>query len=120
MTYHKPTAHQIDWSAPDLESLLRKTEGWKLDNRSNHEPQHVEVFIGWRGTAGQPAVLVWERDKVMVLETLFPLRRDEHVRVVRHFGENLRTAWGIVVDTREGHRDEDRARGVYVHWLQVR
>lgn len=120
MTYHKPAAHQIDWSNSDLESLLRKTESWKLDNRSNHQPQHVELFIGWAGVTARPAVLVWQRDKVMVLETLFPLRRDEHVRVVRHFGKNQRTVWGIVADTREGCREEDREHGVHVHWLQVR
>lgn len=120
MRHHKPTAHQIDWNDPELQSLLSKTEAWKLDKRSNHSPQHVEIFIGWSGTTERPAVLVWERDKVMVLETLFPLRKDEHVRVVRHFGKNRRAVWGIVAETREGFREEDRLHGVHVHWLQLR
>ncbi|GAP67334.1 hypothetical protein MBSD_n2655 [Mizugakiibacter sediminis] len=120
MTHHKSAAYQIDWNDPQLKSLLRNTEEWKLDNRGNHAPQHVELFVGWAGVTARPAVLVWQRDKTMVLETLFPLRRDEHVRVVRHFGKNARTFWAIVADTREGCREEDRAKGVHVHWLHVR
>lgn len=26
-------ANRVDWNDPQLESLLRKTESWKLDNR---------------------------------------------------------------------------------------
>lgn len=120
MTYHKPAAYQIDWSNSDLESLLRKSESWKLDNRSNHAPQHVELFVGWAGVTARPAVPVWQRANIMVLESLFPRRRNEHVRVVRQFGQNQRTFWAVVADTRRGSREEDREHGVYVHWLQVR
>lgn len=120
MSYHKSPAHHVDWNNPELDSLLRKTESWTLDNRSNHQPQHVEIFIGWAGTVGRPAVLVWQRDKVMVLETQFPLRTTEQVRVSRCIGKDQRTIWAIVADSREGFREEDREHGVYVHWLHAR
>ena len=70
--------------------------------------------------AGKPALLVWERDHAMVLETCFPIMQGEHVRVDSYLGEDVRVVWGVVVEGREGHRAEDQANGVHVHWLHVR
>jgi len=124
MSHHKPHSKQsagyVDWSDPHLESLLRKTEGWKLDNRGAFPAQQVQIHIGWGAATGKPAVLVWERDQAMVLETLFPLPLGEHVRVDSPMGDRLRTVWGVVIEGREGHRTEDRAHGVYVYWLHMR
>lgn len=119
MTHYKPP-NQIDWSDPHLESLLRKTESWTLDNRGSYTPRRVEIHVGWGAGAGKPAVLVWEREQVMVLETGFPIPLGEQVRVDRPLGDGLRTSWGVVAEGREGHRSEDKAQGVYVHWLHVR
>jgi hypothetical protein len=124
MNHHKPLmqkpANRVDWSDPHLESLLRKTESWKLDNRGVYPEQEVEVHIGWGAAVGKPAVLVWERDQAMVLATTFPLPLGEHVRVDSPYGDGLRTVWGVVVEGRKGHREEDRANGIHVHWLHVR
>lgn len=124
MNYHKPLmqkpANRVDWSDPQLESLLRKTESWKLDNRNVYPEQEVEIHIGWAAAVGRPALLVWERDQAMVLATTFPLPHGEHVRVDSHLGEGVRTVWGMVVEGREGHRAEDRANGIHVYWLHVR
>jgi hypothetical protein len=80
----------------------------------------VQIHIGWAATTGKPALLVWERDQVMVLETHFPLTQGEHIRVDCHLGDSVRTVWGMVVEGREGNRTEDQANGIYVHWLHLR
>jgi hypothetical protein len=124
MSHHKPHSKpsngRVDWSDPHLESLLRKTESWKLDNRGAYSPLEVQIHIGWAATTGKPALLVWERDQVMVLETHFPLTQGEHIRVDCHLGDSVRTVWGMVVEGREGNRTEDQANGIYVHWLHLR
>jgi hypothetical protein len=124
MNHHKSftqkPANRVDWSDPQLESLLRKTESWKLDNRGVFPEQEVEIHIGWGAAVGKPALLVWERDQAMVLATNFPLPPGEHVRVDSRLGDGMRTMWGVVVEGREGHRAEDRAKGIHVHWLHMR
>lgn len=122
MTAHKPHSKgtRVDWSDPHLASLLSRTEHWKLDNRGHYEPKDVQIHLGWGASTGRPAVLVWERDQVMMLETRFPIPMGEHVRVDEARGETMRTVWGIVVETREGFREEDREKGVHLHWLHLR
>jgi hypothetical protein len=55
-----------------------------------------------------------------VLATNFPLPQGEHVRVDSRLDGGMRTMWGVVVEGREGHRAEDRANGIHVHWLHMR
>jgi len=110
---------QVDWSDPRLEALLRKTEEWKLDNRGGFPAQDVQIHLGWGASAARKAVLVWEADRVMVLETAFLIPQGEHVRVDRIAAGGLRTVWGVVAEGREGFREADKANGVYVHWLHV-
>lgn len=121
---HKPNTKvsniRVDWNDPQLESLLRRSESWRLDNRGGYTPQDVQVYVGWSGTIGRSAVLVWERDKSVVLEANFPIGQGEQIRVDKHLGESIRTLWGVVVETREGVREEDRKRGIHLYWLQVR
>ncbi len=85
---------RVDWSDPQLESLLRRSEGWQLDNRGGYSPQDVQVYVGWSGSVGRSAVLVWERDKSVVVQTDFPIGKGEQVRVDKHLGESIRTLWG--------------------------
>lgn len=124
MSHYKPstklTKQEVDWNDPHLQSLLRKTESWRLDNRGAFSAQEVRIYIGWGDEIGQSAFLVWENDQVLVLETLYTIARGEHVRVDRPGGGSLRTIWGVVADGREGHREEDRQQGVHVHWLHIR
>lgn len=115
----KASNNQVDWNDPHLEALLRKTEAWKLDNRGAFPAQDVHIHIGWGASAARKAVLVWEAERVMVLETHFLLPQGEHVRVDRISGGSLRTVWAVVAEGREGFREEDKENGVYVHWLHV-
>jgi hypothetical protein len=124
MSHFKPNSkvsnNQVDWSDPRLEALLRKTEEWKLDNRGAFPAQDVQVHVGWGAGTPRKATLVWESDRVMVLETRFQIPKGEHVRVDRFYGDDgLRTVWGVVADGREGFREEDRQNGLYVHWLHM-
>jgi hypothetical protein len=121
---HKPhtkvSGLRVDWNDPELSSLLKRSEGWQLDNRGGFATQEVQVYLGWSGTVGRSAVLVWEREKSVVLETNFPIGQGEQVRVDKHLGDRIRTLWGVVVEGREGVREEDRQRGIHLYWLQVR
>lgn len=123
MTHYKPSSklskQQVDWNDPHLQSLLQKTESWRLDNRGAFSAQEVRIFVGMSDEAGQSAFLVWEGEQVVVLETLFSIRKGEHVRLDRSTPGTSRTAWGVVVNGREGSREEDRMHGVHVHWLHM-
>lgn len=123
MSHFKPVSkvsnNQVDWADPRLEALLRKTEDWKLDNRGAFPAQAVQVHVGWGAGAPRAATLVWEADKVMVLETRFLLPKGENVRVDRAGGTGPRTVWAVIADGREGFRDEDKENGIYVHWLHL-
>lgn len=119
--FDKPVVgSSVDWSDPQLQSLLDKTEGWSLDNRGVFSPVPCELHVGWGAGTGRPATLVFERGKVMVLEADFVIPRDEHVRVDHVKGGMPRSTWGVVVDRRTGHRADDHARGIEVYWVHAR
>lgn len=114
------TNTSVNWDDPQLASLLQRSESWSIDNRGGFSSQDVEIYIGWSGSVGRPAVLVWERGNALVLETAFPIGQGEQIRVDKHLGDRIRTIWGVVVDGREGTREEDREKGIHIYWLQVR
>lgn len=122
MNAHNPQAkgNRVDWNDPRLQELLRRSESWKLDNRGTYEPKDIQLYLGWGASIGRAAILVWERDQVMMLETRFSIAVGEHVRVDEPRGESMRSVWGIVVEGREGFRAEDRAKGIHLHWLHLR
>lgn len=111
---------RVDWDDPELASLLKRSEGWQLDNRGGFSPQDVQVYLGWSSTVGRTALLVWERESSIVLETTFAIPDGEQVRVDKHLGDRIRTLWGVVLEGREGFREDDRKRGVHLYWLRVR
>jgi hypothetical protein len=111
---------RVNWNDPELASLLKRSDGWLLDNRGGHAPQDVEVCIGWSGSVGRSAILVWERENAAVLQTDFPIGQGEQIRLDKHLGDRVRTLWGVVVEGREGVREEDRQRGIHLYWLQIR
>lgn len=121
---HKPhnqaSGTRVNWNDPELSSLLKRSESWQLDNRGGFTAQEVQVFLGWSGTVGRTAELVWERDASAVLQTNFPLSQGEQVRIDKHLGDRIRTLWGVVVEGRPGIREGDRDRGIHLYWLQTR
>ncbi|MGB3748621.1 MAG: hypothetical protein WBG85_09475 [Rhodanobacter sp.] len=122
MNHHAkpPSGNTVDWSHPELQSLLGKTEGWSLDNRGVFSPVPCELHIGWGAGAVRGATLVFERDGVMVIEANFLIQVGEKLRVDRIVLGSLRSSWGTVAEGREGHRTEDRANGTRVYWVHVR
>lgn len=112
----------VDWSNPQLNSLLQKAEGWTIDHRSDSQPEEVQIQIGGGAGAGgthHPALLVSENDGEMVLVTRFPLPHGEHVWVTSSRAGRLQTRWAVVAGEREGQRAEDRQHGLYLNWLRV-
>ena len=116
----KVPTHRVDWSNPHLESLLQKTELWQIDNRGTYPALGVQIHVGWGAGISQPAMLVWERENVMVLETNFSIAPGEHVRVDKPFGDELQTRWGTVADSRAGNRAGDEEGNIHVHWVHLR
>lgn len=116
----RPTSNNVDWDDPRLKSLLSKTENWSLDNRGVFSPVPCELHVGWGAGAGRTATLVHEQSGVMVVATPFIVPKGEQVRVDRLQAGELRSTWGVVVDGREGRREEDRAEGLHVYWLHTR
>lgn len=113
----------VDWSNPHLSSLLERTAGWRLDNRSNQPPQEVQVHIssGWAAanTVRKPALVVVKDDGTLVLVTHFPIPLGEHVGVDSARNGGTHIAWGKVVEGREGHRTEDHEQGLFLSWLRL-
>ena len=115
-----PSGNTVDWNDPHLQSLLSKTEGWSLDNRSTFTPLPCEIHVGWGAGACRPGSLVYEQPGVLVVATQAIIPMGEQMRVDRIQGGALRSTWGVVVDGREGRRDDDRARGVHIYWVHSR
>lgn len=114
------SGNNVDWNDPQLQSLLGKTEGWSLDNRGVFSPVPCELHIGWGAGAVRPAVLVYERTGVMVIEAQFIIHAGEQVRIDCMQAGTLRSTWGAVAEGREGYRAEDRAQGIHVYWVHTR
>lgn len=125
MTHRKSSSkvptNRVNWKDPHLESLLQKTESWQLDNRGSYPSQEVQIHLGWGGgDLSKPALLVFEREQVMVLETNFAIPPGEHLRVDKPFGDDVQTRWGTVVESRAGVRAGDVESNIHVHWMHVR
>lgn len=114
----------VDWSKPHLNELLNKVDGWNIDNRSDLQPQEVQIRVacGWNASeVSKPALLVFsDIDGSMVLATAFPLPRGGDVSVSSPSGGGTQTRWGVVVDEREGHRAGDQEQAVFLNWLRPR
>lgn len=111
----------VNWNDPELESLLRRSEGWQLDNRGAYASQDVHVFVGWSTATGRSAALVWEREESAVIATDFAIGQGESLRVEKYMGgRNVRTLYGVVIEGREGFREEDAKKGIRLYWLRVR
>jgi hypothetical protein len=122
MNHRSPThvSHvPVNWSDPELASLLNRSDGWQLDNRGGYAPQNVDVFAGWSSATGRPATLVWERGQSAVVAAAFPIGQGEHVRIERHMDGNVRILFGVVIEGREGFREDDVQRGIRLYWLRI-
>ncbi len=87
----------VDWSDPNLDALLQKVDGWKLDNRSSHAPQEVQIHVSSGWTAGsvvsKSAQLISMDGQTMVPATRFPVANGEHVRVDTRDAHGTHTVW---------------------------
>ena len=114
-----PTPHAVtvDWDAPHLQKLLQRVQSWQLDQRGEHAPQTVRLFLGWNASSGRPGLLVWRDEHALVLQAPYPLPVGERVRIERqHVAQGI---WGEVVQSRPGQRPGDAEQGVQIHWVRV-
>lgn len=119
---YKPPAstagNSVDWGDADLQSLLKGSQGWGLDNRGEFPPRPCTLHEG--DGEGRQATLVLERNDLFVVEAVFVIPKGVQVRVDRMQGGTLRSTFGTVVDGHAGHRAEDIANGIYVYWIYPR
>lgn len=113
----------VDWDDPTLDTLLQKIDGWRVDNRSDHPLRDVQIQVssGWTANSvvSKPAQMVSIDEQALVLVTRFPLSQGDQVRVdILHAG-GTRSVWGRIAEGREGHRVEDRERGLFLSKLHI-
>ncbi|OOG60224.1 hypothetical protein [Rhodanobacter sp. C03] len=116
-SFPKAPGNVVDWSDPLLVSLLNKTDDWHLDNRGAIPPRHIHIEFGWGAATSKPAMLAWENDDAMVIETFFPIQQGERVRVEKPCETGVESQWCQVTESRAGHRTDDKANGIHVHFL---
>jgi hypothetical protein len=113
----------VDWSAPSLEALMQKVDGWKLDNRSDLPWQEVQIHVnsGWTANSvvSKPAQMISMDEQTLVLVTRFPMPQGGHVRVDSQRAGGTHSVWGWIVEGREGYRVEDRERGLFLSRLSI-
>lgn len=81
----------------------------------------IRVTCGWSASdISKPALLISDIEGIMVLATQLPLPHGEEVQVNSETAGIARTRWGVVIEEREGQRQEDRTQGVFLNWLRVR
>ena len=110
---------KVDWSDPELQSLLSKTEHWQLDKRRSFSSQEVRIHLRWDAGTSREARIVDRREAVIVLLTTFPLPAGEQVRVDRPRDDPGTPLWGVVIQSRPGTRAEDLAQGAHLHWVRL-
>lgn len=116
------TVGDVDWDDPRLKGLLDKTQGLSIDQRSAEPGVDVTIHIagGWEaGNGEQHALLVAHVDDVLVLATSFPLPHGSEVKVSGVPGAEPDTRWAVVTKEREGIREEDKGKDIFLNWLQA-
>ena len=117
------TVADVDWNDPRLEGLLDKTEGLSIDQRSGKPGVEVSIRVvgGWETGGGeQPALLVADADGSLVLATHVPLPHGVEVQVLGVPGSGPDTRWAVITEEREGSREDDKGRDVFLSWLRPR
>jgi len=114
-----PSTNAVDGSTPELDALLKKSDGWRIDNRSYNAHQKAEIHIGWGTHRCEPASVVWEDGGAIVIETTACMTSGEHVRVDKFSGNRTHSLWTVVIENRPGTREGDSERNIHIYWLQV-
>lgn len=113
----------VDWNDPNLGALLQKVDGWSLDQRSSEAPLAVTMHLSSGFTAdsvvSKPAHLLALGEQGMVLLTGFPLPAGERVRVDCPRDGATHAVWGLVTESREGGRGDDKAKMLFLHRLRL-
>jgi hypothetical protein len=113
----------VDWNDPNLDALLQKVDGWRLENRSDQPLQEVQIHVssGWTASSviSKPAQLISMDEQTMVLATRFPVPQGDHVRVDSQRADGMHTVWAWMIEGREGCRAGDREHGLFLNRLRI-
>lgn len=112
-------ANHVDWSDPHLQALLKKSEGWKVDNRGSFVSKNVTVHLNGSTSVAKHGKLVRTQNDVVVLETSFPIGINELLRIDWPYGVGFKIQWVQVIKSRTAQRRDDHDKGVHIHWLRA-
>lgn len=121
-----PRAVDVDWDDPQLQDLLKKTEGLRLDNRNTFHARWVKWLPGWHldaaAVAWQPALLVWDdhQGRLMLQTRTQALQVGDPVALdLASQGLSPRIVFGEVLQSRPGLRPQDQGQEVFFARIQV-
>lgn len=124
---HKSISQQqvdVDWNTPELQELLTKIEGLRLDNRGMFKQRPVVVRTFWpEARLLGPGTLVGNDGKGnWTLRTDFPLDLGMGLTVGQTLEELETTVHYLceVISCRRGLRPEDHGRSVFISHLRCR
>jgi hypothetical protein len=119
-------AVDVNWDDPQLQDLLKKTEGLRLDDRNTFHARWVKWRLGWhqdaQAASWQAGLLVWDDHQGrLVLQTRSQeLQAADPVAVdLAPQGMPARIVLGEVLQSRPGQRAEDQGREVFFTSIQV-
>ena len=112
---------EVDWTDPQVSTLLAATDTFRLDNRGTHAAEAVQLRSGGSGPE-RPALLVGEAAG-RVLRVLYDqaLPAGHVVALKRDRGGAIGTEWEMcsVISCRPGARAQDTALAIHVLELQA-
>ncbi len=123
-----PSPVDVDWDAPEMQQILQRIEGLRLDDRGTFKPRPVRVYPGWNPPENQrlwlPAQWVGETKSpaTMVLALPAPLLRAGESVTIDKSVDDLRIPWiyAQVDHCRGGVRAEDRKSRTQFVWAILR
>ena len=112
----------IDWDAPELQELLGKIEGLRLDNRGMFKHRPVEIRTYWPEARllGRGTLVANDGRGNWTLLTTFPLEPGIGLMVGQTL-EELESTVRFLCDVRScrrGMRQEDHDRSIFVSYLE--
>lgn len=123
-----PSPVDVDWDAPEMQQLLQRIAGLRLDNRGTFKPRSVRVYPTWEPPENRrlwlPAQWVGETKSppTMVLALPAPLLRAGEAITIDKSVDELQLPWvyARVDRCRGGLRAEDRKSRTQFIWAILR
>ncbi len=112
----------VDWDAPELQELLAKIEGLRLDNRGmfKHRPVEIRSFWPEARPLGHGTLVANDGKGNWTVLTTFPLDPGSGLTIGQNLEELDSTVQYLceVRSCRRGMRHDDQDRPVFISYLE--